>query len=183
MRLSFYCGLVLSSAILSAVCWRPAFAGDSKFHPPQTEAEKALHEIIDLEAKGSNLFAFALGIPEGDPAKTKRYGQFFTKAFLTALRKAEADLIQSNCGGIDREDEPCGFDFDPLLCAQDTWDVYVFRTIKAGEASATIIAIGLEVENHEEAYHYYNMTKEQEIWKLDGIDCLKGFTFNMPSLR
>ncbi len=185
MRLGFYRRLLLSSAILSAVCWRPAFAEDSKFHPPQTEAEKVLNEIISLEAKDAHVLAFALGIPTNVPATDKRYGQFFTAAFLNALRKAEADLIQSDCGGIERDDEPCGFGFDPILCGQDVFDVYLFRTIKAGEGSVIVAVHGSEVEivADEKEYIYYSMIRQEGVWKVDGIDCREGGAFNMPSVR
>ena len=185
MRLSFYLLLLLSSAILLTICWRPAFSADFKVHPPQTEAEKVLGEILSLEAKDAGLAAFALGIPTNVPATDKRYGQFFTTAFLNALRKTQADLIQSDCGGIERDDEPCGFGFNPIVCGQDVFDVYLFRTIKAGEGSVIVAVHGSEVETvaDEKEFVYYSMIRQEGVWKVDGIDCRDGGAFNMPSVR
>jgi len=182
MRLGFYHRLLLSSAILSAMCWRPACAEDSKFHPPQTEAEKVLDKIFDLEDKDSNVLFFALGTPAYDPAKDTGYARLFTKALLKAWRKKEADLVQDDCDGKYREGEICGLDFDPIVCGQDRPDKFVFRTIKSGKESATMIATWREYVKREETFTVYRLVKEEGDWKLDGVDCRNGHTFNMPTV-
>jgi hypothetical protein len=181
VRLSFYRLLFLSSAILSAICSRPAFAEDSKFHPPQTEAEIALDKIFDLEDKDSNMLFFALAMPYYHPPKDTGYAQLFTKALLKAWRKKEADLVRENCGGKYREGEICGLDFDPITCAQDRPDKFVFRTIKSGKESVSIIAAWPQSVNDERYFKYYKLVKEEDVWKLDGVYCRESDNFNMPS--
>jgi hypothetical protein len=181
VRLSFCRLLFLSSAILSAICWRPAFAEDSKFHPPQTEAEKVLDKIFDLEDKDSNMYFFALGRPNYDPAKDTGYAQLFTKALLTAWRKKEADRVRDSCGGKYREGEICGFDYDVIICAQDRPKKFVFRTIRSGKESTTIVAAWPQFVKYEDSFIVYRMVNESGVWKLDGVDCRKGDLFNMPS--
>lgn len=181
MRPISFCLIVL--ALLTAPSWRTPLADDSKFHPTQTEAEKALDRILGLAVKDANLLYFALGRPWYDPAKDIGYARLFSKALLNAWRKREAVLARENCGERYREEDGCGLDYNPIVCGQDWPDSFLFRTIKSGNANATIIAVGEGEKVVVRNLRSYRLVKRNGGWKLDGVDCGEEHnSFNMPSI-
>jgi hypothetical protein len=153
------------------------------FHEPQTEVERALDKILrlDLDDDGS-LFNFIAGAPYSNPAKSQRYAQLFTRTLLDAWRKAEADLVRINCGGKYIEGDLCGFNYDPIICGQDSPDRYVYRTIKSEKGSASVVTAWPDMLSMDWNYFTsYRLVNENTRWKLDGVDCGTLAKFNMPS--
>lgn len=102
MKFVFAFALILLLPI--AAC---AAAPSTAFHPPQTEAEKALDHILMLHTQD------------------KEYRNFFTSALEKSIDDVEARLVKENCGGQYLEGELCGLDYTVLTCAQDVDDSYI----------------------------------------------------------
>jgi hypothetical protein len=165
----------------------PAFGADKPspdaFHAPQTEAEKALENILALEGNENNLFK---ALPED--AVTKRpknlfATQPFTDKFLDSVREKDRKLKQGSCAW--GTGEACGFDANPVLCAQGISDSgYDFFTIKENKNKITITskwhkATVQDHDDHDPADDelppdekpVYQLVKDGDRWKLDGVSC------------
>lgn len=146
------------------------------FHAPTTPAEKKLDEILRRSDADDNLLDFVLKRPWYDPKKDTGYAAWFTAALLNALAKLEADTLKEDCGGKYVEGELCGVDYNPLTCAQDYPNRYLYRAEQeAGNVS--LISKAWPEEAKRDAT--YRMVYASGRWTLDGLRCAEGPTLNM----
>ena len=150
------------------------------FHVAQSDAEKALDEVLRGNNQNRNMHYYLLGTPWYDAKKDTGYSRMFTKNFLQALAKAESDLIKLEPGGKCVEGDLCGFDYDPIDCSQEgSDDGYLYRTIEDDGHKAIILCLWVGYDP-DKAETFYKLIKVDDHWKLDGIDCRRiGTKFNM----
>jgi hypothetical protein len=149
------------------------------FHAARSVPEKALDAIIRRSDKDDNMFNYVLKRPGYDATKDAGYSRLFTPNLLLAWAHAEAELVKQDCGGKYLEGEICGFDYSPITCAQDSSDSgRVYRTIEATDDAVRIAyrwgGRGAPAEGPR-----YRLIKDGRDWKLDGVDCGDGVTFNL----
>jgi hypothetical protein len=148
------------------------------FHIARSPAEKALDGIIHRAEHDGNMFHYVLRTPYYDAKKDTGYSRLFTKEFLRAAAKEEADLVKKSCGGK-YEDDICGHDSDPILCAQDFSESgYLYRTITNDGHKAVIYYLWVG-DNPDNFKTFYRLVKIGNKWKLDGVHCGDGLKFNM----
>lgn len=161
----------------------PAQAGNSVFHPPLTEAEKALDAIFEKDRHNdANMYAYILGRPDYNSAKDTGYAHLMTAAFLHAVRQQEKDQVRTNCQGQYREGEICGIDVHLPLCGSDTSDIgFLYHTMRQSETVAYISYIWAEDKENAALTpsSQIRMRKEDGVWKLDGVSCDNTMNFNM----
>lgn len=151
-------------------------AAAETIHPPASTAERALDGILkhaDYDSNQlDNLFG---GRGQKNYRPTADYSKILTPPLLTAITAKQKALVQKDCGGQYRKGDICGMDSSPITCAQDTSDSYLYRTLSGGEDRAEI------------AYYWpgtdkpvatYRLIRETETWKIDGIRCTDGDSFN-----
>jgi hypothetical protein len=170
--------LVLLAVLCASWAW-PAHAEDAKYHRPQTEAERVLDKIFTLENDSDDLFDFILSSGKDDSVKYPGYSQLFTKALLKTwrTRKKEWQLCNDTPTG-----EACGLDYSPITCGQDRPDRFLFHTIKSDTGSVSIVAVGERETVDVRHLRYYNLLKQKDHWKLDGVQCGGFYNFNMPTV-
>ena len=62
-------------------------------------------------------------------AEAAKVARRFTPALLRAYASAQTAAVKRDCGGRYSKDEICGYDFDPVTCAQDlSAKPYLYRT-------------------------------------------------------
>ncbi|MBI4383274.1 MAG: sel1 repeat family protein [Nitrospinae bacterium] len=144
----------------------------------RTPAEKALDHILRRVEKDGNITQYVLGTPYYDAEKDTGYARLFTKTFLRAAAKKEADAVKRSCDGK-YTGEICGLDFNPITCAQDYSESgYLHRTMEDDGSKAIISSLGVDFEPSE-VKTSYRLIKVGENWKLDGVHCGGGGEFNM----
>jgi hypothetical protein len=162
-------------------------ADKPQFHPPQTEAERALDKILTRAKTDSDMTFYALGEPHYDPPlgssharlvppEDRGYSNLFTEALVKAWREKEKSLVQQSCGGQYIAGELCGLDYDPIFCAQDYTDSFHYYTVDSGKNAAVI-----EYSFPDTGYLLatYGMIKDQQGWKIDRVTCRDGDKFNV----
>ncbi len=151
------------------------------FHPAATEAEKALAKIIDTVQDDGELPHYLLrhGAPELE--REKQVNSMFTPALQRALVDSEADTVHTRCGGQYIKGEKCGITYNPVTCLEFERDQYLFRTDSAGAFSTGDYnaVIAYRLPEGQQIIATYNMLKVDGKWKMDGIDCSVGGSFNM----
>lgn len=148
------------------------------FHIANSDAEKALLDIIRRAIKDDNIIKYVLGTFRLEETKDNIYSRLFTKNFLRAAAKKESDLVKRSCDGEYRIDEICGIDYNPISCAQDFIDEgYLFRTKEDNGHKATINFLWTPFID--KGRRFYRLIKDGDHWKLDGVDCGNGAKFNM----
>ncbi len=157
LALLFLCtaALVLSAASTAAIA----------AHPPRSEAEIALSKILKAADADDEILDNLFHRYPASPvpaAKRVDYGRFLTRAFFAALKEQQKKLVQSDCGGVYREGDICGMDYNPLTCAQDTVGAVSLSTVTSTAGRAVIADARTD---------RYTMAHEQDGWKLDGVDC------------
>jgi hypothetical protein len=87
------------------------------------------------------MFEYILGRPWYDAKKVSGYSRLFTKGFLRVMAKKQSDAVKEECGGK-YDDGICGFDYNPITCAQDYSDSgYLYRTVEDDGRKAKIMYI------------------------------------------
>lgn len=151
------------------------------FHPAATDAEKTLEQIIQRAQTDEGLPRYLLQHKATDRGRDKDNLTMFTPALLRALIETEANLVQTRCGGNYLKGEKCGITYNPLTCMDFRHDQYFFRTDSAGAFSngdwSAVIA--LRLPEGTQIIGTYTMLKVDGKWKIDGIDCTQGDSFNM----
>lgn len=149
------------------------------FHAAQSAPEKALDNIIRNSDADSNMFDYVLKRPWYNEKKDTGYSQLFTKNLLTAWARAEATLVQKNCGGKYSKGEVCGIDYNPITCAQDiSEDGYFYKTEKADGRQA-VVSYEWSQKDSPTEIATYRLVKDDIGWKLDGVNCKSGASFNI----
>jgi hypothetical protein len=163
--------IVASPAIAAAV-----------FHAPVTEQEKALDVIVmqashDVKRDETPMHMEISEKTWHNSAKIRNeYSHLFTRKLMDAIHAAETRQVQENCGGHYRQGDLCGLGYNPLLCAQDVSDQYLYATEKESGREAVIRSKW----PNEHDFMTYKLIKEGNEWKVDGIDCASlGTQFNM----
>lgn len=179
---------LLLLALLFIAC--PAFAeGELQFHPPQTEAEKALDKILrfDIDKKLGEYFfndfneKTPADYPRYDPSKAKKYSRMFTNALQKTWQEAETKENFKLGKSIDEDVIVC-MDFKPVFIA-----LPVYRTIQSG-VSSVFIEQSYPDDATKKFYpgytrypvNTYRIIKNHGTWKMDGIKCSDVYKFNMP---
>ncbi len=146
------------------------------FHVAQSEAEKALLDIIRRAVTDDNVIEYVLGTPGYDPKKDSGYSLLFTKKLLRVMAKKESDLVKKECNGK-YTNEICGIDYNPITCSQDFIDEgYLFQT-KEDTGHKAVIHF-LWTPFIDDGSTFYILIKDGGRWKLDGIGCKVGAKFN-----
>ncbi len=173
--------VVLLASPIAGAAEKPA--SQSLFHPPQTEAEKALNALLERDRKGDgNMYEYILGRPWYDAEKDPGYNRWMTQAFVDSVRTEEKKIVQEDCNGRYHEGEICGIDFHLPVCGQDMTDIgFFFQTTREMATEAYISYVWAEHLNQAVLQEEpdFKMVKQNGVWKLDGLNCSRGYTFNM----
>jgi hypothetical protein len=171
-----------SLLVLSLAAWATTAAeagSPDPFHAARSAPERALDAIIRRSDKDEKLFDYILKRPGYDATKEAGYSRLFTPGLLQAWARAEAELVKQECGGRYIDGEICGIDYSPITCDQDASENgHLYRTRKiAGDA--VVVASRRAGRGSPAEGPRYRLTKSGRDWKLDGVDCGDGVTFNM----
>jgi hypothetical protein len=154
--------LALPFAAATAWATRP----ELPFHPPQSEAERALDAILRRVDADPDPMASILA-HRGRP--TVDYTAMLTPPLIAAIGRAERELVRRNCGGRYREGEICGLDFVAVTCAQDSNESYLYHTGLARPDEA-VIAYRWPGQGHGTAATY-RLLRRDGAWRIDAIRC------------
>lgn len=180
MKFKVAYSLFLALMILTSSC---AVRNGALFHPPRTGAEEALDALLVHDKKDENMYEYLLGRPSYDASKNPGYTRWVTQDFVNAVRAKEKELVQENCGGEYVAGELCGIDVHLPICAQDDSSMdYLFHTIRATATEAHIVYAWQEHigQNNAISGPVFRMVLQDEVWKLDGLDCGEDYRFNAP---
>ena len=163
-----------------------AAAGAPAFHPAQSAAERALERILKADEKPPGQIDPTDGAaghrPRTTPPPGAPYLKYLTRPLATAILAAEAREVKANCGGVYKTGELCGMESDPVVCAQDFPDHYLFRTKEAGPNRVVIEAAW--PPDHAgaapSASGAYGLVLGGGVWKIDGVSCAGGDRYNWP---
>lgn len=173
------CILLVVLTVLSSAC---IAADKAAFYPPQTEAEHALDGILARDRQGdADMIGYLVQYSERDKSKDANYTAFFTNGFVKAVSAFEKKLVDTQCDGK-YTGELCGHDASYISCGQDTPDEYLYQTEQANDKEATIAAIWSP--EYTESIKYkstHRLLKQNGRWKLDGVACANGQSFNFKS--
>ncbi|WP_300157437.1 DUF3828 domain-containing protein [Solidesulfovibrio sp.] len=168
-------GIFLPTALAMGLALLPlpktAAAGDvspKSWHQPETDAEKALAKVLRLSEKDQNLLEFVLRTPFYKAKAGKGYARFFTRRLLSDMAAMERATVRENCRGKYLPGELCGTDHNPLTCAQDAMEGYLFMT-QSQDATHAAIAYRWPTETKTAAR--YDLVHEDGVWKLDRVRC------------
>lgn len=176
----------LAAGIAAAGVAGPAGAA-TPFHAAQSAAEQALARILKLEADKPEQVDPTNGgrvghRPRTAPPAGAPYLKYLTTPLATAILVAEAREVKANCGGVYKGGEQCGMDADPILCAQDYPDSYLFQTTQSGPSLAVVDAAWPPEQGAKPSSSgVYRLKLTGGVWKIDGIACAAGDKYNWPS--
>ena len=157
-QISFAVGTLTVFLIAAA---QPAVSADMAFHPASTDAELALDRVLKT-ADGDRRIPDNLFHRAPVPAALRVvYARLLTPAFLASLRQQERALVQKDCGGVYRSGEICGFDYNPITCAQDVASSFAYETLRDTGKTAIIGWQG----------NTYMLMHERGAWKLARVSC------------
>lgn len=160
-----------------------ACAGESArdgFHPPETEAERAIAKILELnssETYSTSLDYYLIGYRHSP--NDAYYATLITKSLRDAVIKAEQAELDENCGGKFIDGELCGMDINPVNCSNDMLDAYFYRTERQTDDEA-IVSYKWPGELNDSAATY-RLRKIAGHWMLDAISCTGYISFNWDS--
>jgi hypothetical protein len=153
------------------------------FHPAQTAAEQTLAGILKLDGDKPERVDPAIETfarrPRTSPPPGVAYLRYVTMPLAVAILAEEAHEVKVNCGGVYKSGEECGMDADPILCAQDSPDSYLFRTTKSGPSLAVVEASWPPDRGAQPTTNAaYRLKLTGDVWKIDGISCGAGDAYN-----
>jgi hypothetical protein len=157
--------------------------GKPAFHAAQSPAERTLARILKLDGDRRGEIdptnATAGRRPRTTPPPGAAYLRYLTTPLAAAILAGEAREVRANCGGVYKSGEACGLDFDPIICAQDIPDSYLFRTTESGPGLAVIEAAWSPDKGVQPSSSgVYRLKRSGDVWKIDGISCPVGDAFN-----
>jgi len=154
------------------------------FHPPATEAERALDAAL-RRADADPDFLSNLVEGRGGPSyrRTADYSALLTPTLVSAITRAERALVRRNCGGRYRTGEICGLDASPLTCARDSAEGYLYRT-RVSRRDEVFVAYRWPGPGRQ-AVATHRLLRRDGVWRIDGVRCAEGgASFNLqPSGR
>lgn len=173
---------VIWAASIAAMAGAAAAAAPA-FHPAQSAAEQTLGRILKADENPHARIdptAGAVGRrPRTTPPPGAPYLKHLTTPLATAILVDEANQVKANCGGVYKAGELCGMDADPIICAQDFPDHYLFRTIQDAPGAVVIEAAWPPDRGAEPSRSgAYRLTLSGGVWKIDGIACADGEAYN-----
>ncbi|HEX4199813.1 MAG TPA: hypothetical protein VHZ26_20435 [Caulobacteraceae bacterium] len=175
--------LACIAALVAASAAGPASAAKPAFHPARTPAEQTLARILKLDGDKPGAVDPTVAAtgrrPRTTPPPGAAYLAYLTPPLAAAILGAEARQVKANCGGVYKSGEECGMDADPIICAQDTPDSYLFRTVQTGPGLAVVEAAwppdkGAQPTNS----GAYRLKLTGAAWKIDAISCSGGDAYN-----
>jgi hypothetical protein len=175
--------IVICVAAATAALAAGSASAKPAFHPAQTVTEQTLAKILKLDADKPDLVD-----PTGDKAGRRPrttplpgapYLKYLTTPLATAILGAEAHQVKVACGGVYKAGELCGMDADPIICAQDFPDSYLFRTSQSGPSLAVVDAAWPPEQGAQPSQSgTYRLKLTGGVWKIDGIKCQAGDAYN-----
>jgi hypothetical protein len=172
MKTSRIVWLVVTAVITVWVAMN--FSNESPFHAPVTDAEKALDATLQTVGNDKYMFANAhihpMPVPNG---KHVDYSPLLTAKLIARITADEKRMVSETCNDVYVEGEVCGFDYDPILCAQDVNPTYVYKTLQADASRASIdYSWPMEGSRRETTSAHYGMVKDGGRWKIDTVSCV-----------
>lgn len=151
----------------------PALA--AQYHPPRSDAEKALEHILLTDGSDEGAMqAFLTADPGRDPRHDADYTPLFTSEFVQAVRDYEKKSVEETCGGEYKQDEVCGFGASYVTCGQEVpEDPYVYDTASSADDRAVITGRWAQ-DMAGDTEVSYRMVKKDGQWLLDGVSCTGG---------
>lgn len=143
----------------------------SLFHEPKSTSEKTLDFFITQIQIDEN---FADNLFEGRGNKnykqTFNYHLFLTDKLIDDLRAREAYLVKEYCHGHYNEHEVCGFDANPITCAQDDLTNILYYSFNDNGFVADIL---IRRKNDFTIHAEYFLTRPNQHakWKISQIRC------------
>ena len=122
-----------------------------QYHPPQTPAEQALDSVFHLE----------------NSTNTTQLTGFFTPQLTNAIAHADQGRARENCSE-DQTKGVCGINYDVLLCAHDTPQIFLYQTM-SDDGQTSLIAYAWPGSSTD--IGVYRLLNESGKWEIDGIDC------------
>lgn len=173
---------LLGAASLAAMAGTAAAAA-AAFHAAQSAPEQTLGAILKADENPRahvDPTGGAVGRrPLTAPPPGAPYLKYLTTPLATAILVAEARQVKANCGGVYKSGELCGMDADPIICAQDFPDHYLFRTLQSAPSLVVIEAARPPDPGAQPTRSgAYRLTLSGRAWKIDGISCADGETYN-----
>lgn len=159
--------------VLSLLFLAPsAHAAESLYHRPQTEPEKVLDKILQLndDDKNFDVYGFVFNYPDARTKDKEILAPLFTQNFLDKSEKEEKRLIAESCGGkYPIDGVPCEMfrSENPIACAQDKPREYLYRTIYSDTNRAFISYTWDEKGDGA----IYRLVKQKDVWRLDANSC------------
>jgi hypothetical protein len=153
--------------ILAAAAWLAA--APAAFKPPATAAERALDQTLRRADDDDNA---RMRLVQG---RASAFDRLLTPALIADLRRQARALVQAQCGGRYREGQLCGFDYNPLTCAQDNPARRLYRSARA---AAAVTLQTRWAGPGDGPISTYRMTRQAEVWRIDAIRCASGETVN-----
>jgi hypothetical protein len=176
-------GLVGAVAVAGALVAGGSASAEPAFHAAQSAAERVLARILKLDADHPDQVDPTIAAtgrrPRTTPTPGATYLKYLTTPLAAAILAEEAREVKANCGGVYKPGEECGMGADPIICAQDFPDRYLFRTTHSGPSLAVIEAAWPPDNGARPTTSgAYRLTIEGGVWKIDGISCAAGDTYN-----
>ena len=177
----------MRAAILVCVTAVALAAGSASakpaFHPAATPAEQTLARILKLDGDKPGQIDPTNGVagrrPRTTPPTGAAYLKYLTTPLAIAILAAEAREVKASCGGVYKSGELCGMDADPIICAQDFPQSYLFRTTGSGPGLAVVEAAWPPDKGAQATSNAaYRLKLTAGAWKIDGISCAAGDAYN-----
>jgi hypothetical protein len=172
------------AVILATMASAGVASAGPAFHPAQSAAEHALARILKLDGDTPGQID-PTGIaangrrPRTTPPPGAAYLRYLTRPLAVAILVAEAREVKANCGGVYTPGDECGMEADPIICAQDFPASYLFRTTRSGPGLAVVEAAWPPDRGAQPTRSgAYRLTLTGGVWKIDGISCAAGDTYN-----
>lgn len=163
--------VVIALCIVAAAWAVMRFFSDGPFHEAVTDAEKALDTTLKKVGEDEYLFENARIRTGVVPVKQRvDYTKMLTRRLVAELAAEEARLVKEQCGGKYVEGELCGFEHNPILCAQDVDEEYYYHTLHQGGDTAIIDYSWPYQPNR--AVAHYTMLLGKDGWKIDAVRCM-----------
>jgi hypothetical protein len=175
--------IVLCVTAVTAALAAGSASAEPAFHLAQTAAENTLARILKLDADKPGQIDptgdKAGRRPRATPPPGASYLKYLTTPLAVAILGAEARQVKANCGGVYKAGEECGMDADPIICAQDFPDSYLFRTKVSGPNLAVVEAAWPPDPGAQPSPSgAYRLKLTGGVWKIDGISCQGGDAYN-----